>query len=288
MSENKNMTVPAYAKINWSLRITGMKDGYHELDMIMDSVSLCDTLFLERTDDGIITVDAMKQVARMEDNLIWRAANALQEATGTGYGVKVRTEKRIPSGAGLGGGSADAAAALRGLNALWELGLDRTVLEKIGLSIGSDVPYCVRQGRQRAKGRGQILTPCGGDALYHLVLVKDEEPSPTGLVYLEYDRNGSDAAFDQEELIKALASGDPQQVAEAIGQPNDLALAATRVCPQILSTMRRLQKTQPLAAWVTGSGAACVGLYRTEEDARHAGEALRKKGLWSCAVETRN
>ena len=287
MSENKKMTVPAYAKINWSLRITGVKDGYHELDMIMDSVSLCDTLFLERTDDGIITVDAIQQVARMEDNLIWRAAKALQEAAGTGYGVNVRVTKRIPSGAGLGGGSADAAAALRGLNELWELELDRTELEKIGLSIGSDVPYCVRQGRQRAKGRGEVLSPCGGDAVYHLVLAKGEEASPTGPVYLEFDRSGSDAAFDQDELIKALASGDPQQVAEAIGQPNDLALAATRVCPQILSTMRSVQKTQPVAAWITGSGAACVGLYNTDEEAQKAEEALQRNGLWSCAVRTR-
>ena len=287
MSENKNMTVPAYAKINWSLRITGVKDGYHELDMIMDSVSLCDTLFLERTDDGIVTVDAMRQVARMQDNLIWRAAKALQEYTGTGYGVRVQIQKRIPSGAGLGGGSSDAAATLLGLNELWELRLDRSVLERIGLSIGSDVPYCVRQGRQRAKGRGQILSACGGTAVYHLVLVKDEESSPTGPVYKEYDCNGSDASFDQEELIAALASGDPQQVAEAIGQSNDLALAATRICPQILSTMRRLQKTQPLASWVTGSGAACVGIFRSQQDAKRAENELRKKGLWCCAVETR-
>ena len=287
MSEERTMTVQAYAKINWSLRIMGVKDGYHELDMIMDSVSLSDTLFLERTDDGTVTVDMAEQTVRMEDNLIWRAAKALQEHAGTGYGVKAQVKKRIPSGAGLGGGSADAAAALRGLNELWELDLESVLLEKVGLSIGSDVPYCMRQGRQRAMGRGQILSPCGGNAVYHLVLAKGEEPSPTGSVYHEYDLNGSDALFNQEELIAALETGDPKCVAGAIGQPNDLALAATRICPQILSTMRRVQKTQPLAAWVTGSGAACCGLYRTEKEAKKAEEFLRKKGLWSCAVQTR-
>ena len=283
---SETVTVKAPAKINWALKITGVQDGFHELDMIMDTVSLYDTLTFDRTEDGTITVQKIAQVRNPEDNLIWRAAKALQDKTATGFGVKVGIDKKIPSGAGLGGGSADAAATLRALNALWELDLSKEELERIALTIGSDVPFCVRGGRMRAKGRGQILSPCGGTGVYHLLIAKGELGSPTGPVYQGYDRWGTEAHVETDALADALKKQEMAELAPLLGGNNDLSLAAKKICPEITRTLTLLEKTEPVAFWMTGSGAACVALYPDEESAVEAYEKVRHHIYWSCAVQT--
>ena len=157
------MHVVARAKINWTLDIVGKReDGYHLMDMLMQPVELADELTLEKTENGLtLTVSGYPRVKAGPDNLALRAAQALQAQTGYRGGASIHLHKRIPVGAGLGGGSADAAGVLAGLNRLWETGLTQPELEALGLRLGADVPFCLRGGLQRAQGVGEKLSAHG-------------------------------------------------------------------------------------------------------------------------------
>ena len=154
------MLIRANAKINWTLDIVGVRaDGYHLLDMLMQSISLHDTLTLEPAEDVTFSADGATRVPQDESNLALRAALALRRHTGTERGATIHLHKRIPSGAGLGGGSADAAAVLHGLNALWELNLPMETLRQIGLTLGADVPFCLMGGLAHVRGIGEVIEP---------------------------------------------------------------------------------------------------------------------------------
>ena len=147
------MLIRANAKINWTLDTVGVRaDGYHLLDMLMQSISLHDTLTLEPAEDVTFSADGATRVPQDEGNLALRAALALRRHAGTAQGAMIHLHKRIPSGAGLGGGSADAAAVLHGLNALWELNLPMETLRQIGLTLGADVPFCLMGGLAHVRG----------------------------------------------------------------------------------------------------------------------------------------
>ena len=280
------MQVMAYAKINWTLDITGLSGAWHTLDMIMDTVSLCDELQLMPAPAGEIEVSGVADVSCMQQNLIWRAAQALCTYTGTKHGVRIDTVKRIPSGAGLGGGSADAAAALWALNDFWQLHLRKEELLQIGLSLGSDVPYCMTGGRMRARGRGEILCECGADTVWHLVLAMGQKKLATAQVFAQYDVVGTPQHPCQEAIRRALAGTDVRALAEALSHANALSHAACMLCPEVEETQRALYRNGALAAFMTGSGAACVGLYESGEAARRAAQTLQREVFWCEAVHT--
>lgn len=276
----------AHAKINWTLDITGVNGAFHVLDMIMDSVSLCDDLEFEKTEDGVITVGEIGDVANMEDNLVWRAADALQKHTGTPFGVKISMVKRIPSGAGMAGGSADCAATLRALNALWQVHVPDDQMAEIALSLGSDVPYCYFAGRKRAKGRGEILSPCGGEKKYHLVLAMGEGHLPTGPVFKKCDELGIENHPNNDVIAEALNAGDFETLIRLLPDANVMQPAAQQLCPDVAETLAVLRSVGAKAAFMTGSGAACVGLFETEEDAKAADDALAGKVFWHTYAHT--
>jgi len=151
--------VPAPAKLNLFLHVTGRReDGYHLLQTVFRFVDLCDTLHFERRGDGVIACDNALPGLRAEEDLIVRAARALQQATGVKWGAQISCEKRIPAGGGLGGGSSDAATALIALNRLWETGLNRRQLMELALPLGADVPVFVFGRPAFAEGVGEVLT----------------------------------------------------------------------------------------------------------------------------------
>lgn len=280
------MQVRAYAKINWTLDVVGVSGAWHTLDMVMDTVSLCDELHLTPAPEGRLQVGGVADVVCMQQNLIWRAAKALHDYTGTRQGACITTVKRIPSGAGLGGGSADAAAALWALNDLWGLRLTQQELLDIGLTLGSDVPYCLLGGRMRAGGRGEVLHPCGGDTTWHLVLAMGVQRLSTAQVFAQYDAVGTPAHPKQEAVCNALAGTDVQALARTLCRANALSHAAQTLCPQVCDTLGALRANGALAAFMTGSGAACVGLYENAVSAQRAAEALKKEIFWCEAVHT--
>ena len=155
------MVIQAFAKINWSLDITGVReDGYHLMDMLMQPVSLADEISLAPAADLGITTGGYPPCRADETNLAWRAAAALKAASGYPGGASIHVHKSIPIGAGMGGGSSDAAGVLYGLNRLWNTGLSPEELERIGLSLGADVPFALRGGLTRTRGIGEIMDNC--------------------------------------------------------------------------------------------------------------------------------
>ena len=199
------LCLAAYAKINWTLDILGTRpDGYHLMDMLMQTVSLCDLLWMEEAED--LTLEAVpggtERAARSktndglssagvryyESNLVYRAALLLRERCGVRRGARIQLEKRIPSGAGMGGGSADCAAALKGLNALWGLGLSRAELLSLGLKLGADVPFLITGGLARVGGIGERIQPLLPAPQVWLVLVQPCEGLSTREVFSAFDR----------------------------------------------------------------------------------------------------
>ena len=164
-SEERSVEIKAYAKINLTLEVLGRRDdGYHEVSTILQTIDLADRLHFTPAPGLELVVSVAEGIEcsgselNGEDNLVWRAANSLRRKTGCDKGVKIHLEKQIPIGMGLGGGSSDAAAALKALNSLWNLGMDDAVLLAIARSLGSDVPYFLLGGTALGEGRGDVVT----------------------------------------------------------------------------------------------------------------------------------
>ena len=158
------MRLKARAKINWTLDIVGQRtDGYHLMDMLMQPVTLADNITLAPAEEITLTTGGSPLLPADEKHLAYRAAKALKQHTGCTGGATIHVEKHIPVGAGMGGGSADAAGVLVGLNKLWGLNLPQEELEAIGLTLGADVPFCIRGGLTRTTGIGEVMQnlPCG-------------------------------------------------------------------------------------------------------------------------------
>ena len=259
----------ARAKINWALAVTGRRaDGYHALDMLMQEISLCDEVYAEPSDRLELRVDGSDLPAD-ESNLVLRAAMALREAAGCTAGARLRLVKRVPSQAGLGGGSADCAAVLRLLNGLWGLGLGDAELERIGLRLGADVPFCLRGGLCRVGGIGEELTPIWPAPQAHLVVVKPDGGVPTGAAFRLWDeglRKNSVISLDNAQ--KALSNGDWDALGACAG--NDLQPAAERIVPEIALAVARLRAEGALFAAMSGSGSAVFGVFPSAEEAKRA------------------
>lgn len=252
------LIVRAPAKVNWALNVTGVREnGYHELDMLMQTVELHDTLSVERDDEVTLTCDRA-ELSTGEDNLVMRAARALQRACGCRLGARMHLVKRIPSQAGLGGGSSDCAAALRALNALWGLGVSDEGLREIGLTLGADVPFCLTGGLCRARGLGEVLEPLPAKAR-RVLLVKPPQGLSTPQVFRTFDRLEKPRPADVEAAAQALYTGDDELLAHSAR--NMLTDAAVSLCPAVQETLDRLRGLGAVFCAMSGSGSACLALF---------------------------
>lgn len=268
------MHVVARAKINWTLDIVGKReDGYHLMDMLMQPVELADEITLEKAEHDLsLTVSGFPRVKAGPENLALRAAQALQAHTGYRGGAKIHLHKRIPVGAGLGGGSADAAGVLAGLNRLWGTGLTQEELETLGLRLGADVPFCLRGGLQRAQGVGEILTPmaCGG--LFWLVILQPCPGLSTREVFSRFSLEARDNRPDTQAAAAALAVGDWRTLCRSLG--NVLQGVSAELRPEIGQGIAALLECGAAGAWMTGSGSAVFGLFTRAQLAREAQRRL--------------
>ena len=259
----------ARAKINWALNITGRRsDGYHLLDMVMQSIELHDTMTFEDADAIALIVDG-DIPAEPEKNLVHRAATALNRRAGTRRGARITLEKRIPARAGLGGGSADCALTLRVLNRLWDLKLSDAALSEIGAGLGADVPFCLAGGLARVGGIGERVEPVSPAPRIPLVLVTPGGGLSTAEVFGRWDAGGyPPVALDSRALADAVSRGD----LDAIDRLNRNALTAPAVdlMPEIGRLMRDLRGMGARAAFMTGSGSTVVGVFETMDDALRA------------------
>ena len=273
------LRIQARAKINWTLDVVGvLSNGYHDLDMLMQSVTLCDQMTITDADALTLSVrtGAGTYVPADDTNLVLRAANALAAHTGCTKGAAITLRKYIPVAAGMGGGSSDAAAALKGLNHLWQLGLGDEELERIGLSIGADVPFCIRGGLQRAQGVGERLTPLTLKHPLYLAAFQPCRGLSTREVFTSLHEDGIDDADrpDNEKAIRALERGDVRLLGRSLG--NVLEPVSRRLRPGIDQAIRDLEASGAVGARMTGSGSAVFGVYLHAGACRKAVQELQK------------
>lgn len=258
----------AYAKVNLTLAVGEKRlDGYHEVVSVMQRVSLHDTLTAERTASGISLTCSDPALPSGEENLAHRAASLFFRETGIAGGAALTLEKRIPSQAGLGGGSSDAASVLLALRKLYAPALSDTELETMAAALGSDVPFFIRGGTQLATGRGEVLSPLPPLTDGWFVIVKPTESFSTPAMYRRLD-NLPPACTPP---LPPLQGGLP---ALAAGLFNRFE-AAIPAGSAVWDIKARLAAYGALASLLSGSGSAVFGLFDTETAARAAVEALR-------------
>ena len=273
------LNIQARAKINWTLDVVGvLPNGYHDLDMLMQSVTLCDQMTVEDADELTLSVRMGRDsfVPADESNLVLRAARALQKETGCTRGAAITLQKFIPVAAGMGGGSSDAAAALKGLNVLWGLGLSDDRLEEIGLTIGADVPFCIRGGLQRAQGVGERLTPLEIKKPLYLVAFQPCRGLSTKEVFTSLHEDGirDEDRPDNEAAQQALITGNVRLLGRSLG--NVLEPVSRRMRPQLDEAIRAIEESGAVGARMTGSGSAVFGVYAHAGACKKAAALLQK------------
>jgi 4-diphosphocytidyl-2-C-methyl-D-erythritol kinase len=262
------------AKINLTLDILGKRpDGYHEVAMVMQSIGLHDTIEMDKAKEGIALSINVPWLRADEKNLAWRAAALMQQEYGLRGGVRMRLTKRIPVAAGLAGGSADAAAVLRGLDRLYKLGLSDDQLCELGARLGSDIPFCLRRGTMLATGRGEVLTRLADMPETWVVLAKPRISVSTAWAYQNYDEQGAEQHPDNERIQQEIARGNRKGVAKLLC---NVLESVTIKRYAVISRYKELMMEQgAMASMMSGSGPTVFGLAESRGTANKIADCLR-------------
>lgn len=277
----EQLTIHANAKINLALDVLNRRpDGYHTVRMIMQSLSLCDTLMLRKTEEPGITLSARNpehypDVAWDESNLIYKAARLFMDTCGLTGGVQIMIDKQIPSAAGLAGGSSDAAATLKGMNQLFGQKLSIEELKALGVKLGADVPYCIQLGTALSEGIGEVLTPLTPAPALYCTLVKPAAAVSTKYVYEHLDL----ATAKHPDIDAALAAIETGNVLKLCGSlDNILEPVARTLCPEVAEIEEKLRELGALGACMSGSGPTVFGLFTDGNAAIEAAEFFLDHG----------
>lgn len=273
----------AYAKINLGLDVLRRReDGYHEVKMIMQTVGICDDLTFEKSaKTGVQLEIEGADLPTDGDNLICRAAALIMEAGKITEGVRITLKKRIPIAAGMAGGSADAAAALRGINRLMGLGYSRQELRRLGVKLGADIPYCIAGGTALAEGIGEILTPLSAPPPCHLVVAKPNIDVSTAFVYGNLKADSLTFHPDIDGMAQALERGDLKGITDRMG--NVLETVTEKAYPIIAEWKHKMRKLGAENALMSGSGPTVFGICTERKTAEKIAGVLRKEAP-ECAV----
>ncbi len=276
MTEHAGLCLPARAKLNLVLRIVGRRtDGYHLLETLFHAIELHDELWVVRAPHGIelqVTADEPAfAVSPGPDNLVVKALARLATEVGTASGFAARLHKRIPHGAGLGGGSSDAAAALRLGNQLLGRPLDDAQLARLAKGLGADVPFFLRGGSQWGRGIGDELTPATVPP-QHFVLVVPPYGCATAEVYKNYAAlwKGS----PPQDTVRGVTGPNTRDSAVSVRFCNDLEQAAETVTPALAGLRRQVEKLGYPGVRMTGSGSTLFLAFADAESAEHCEKAL--------------
>lgn len=265
------ITIEAHAKINLTLDVTGkLPNGYHTVQMVMQSIGLCDKVTLAKTGSAQITMACDRAgLSAGEDNLAIRAARLFCAETGLqSGGVKIFLEKHIPMQAGMAGGSADAAAVLLGMNTLFETGCSIDALCAMGVKLGADVPYCIRGGTMLAEGIGEVLSPLPFMPRCTVLICKPSVGVPTPEVYRAIDAAPIAEHPDTQAMIDALRDRDLHRIGSLLCNVMEPVTAGRY--PVITEIRETMLQNGALGARMSGSGSAVFGLYENPEDAEKA------------------
>lgn len=277
------VTVRVPAKINLHLAVGSLRaDGFHDLVTVFHAVSLFDEVTVAASDAPGIEVhgEGVSEVPADETNLAWRAVQVLAERADREPDVRLVLRKGIPVSGGMAGGSADAAAALVGLSALWKLDLSRDELSVLAAELGSDVTFALYGGTAVGTGRGEQIVPVLSRHTQHWVIALHRGGLATPAVFRELDRlRGDTPPADRpvEPVLEALAGGDPRQLALSLG--NDLQAAAVSMAPDLRRTLRAGVAAGALAGLVSGSGPTCAFLCTGAEAALDVATELAGVGV---------
>ena len=257
---------PAPAKLNLMLHITGRRaDGYHELQTVFQFLDLYDELQFKTSSDGQIVRATRPSAIREQDDLVVRSATALKQASATTQGAEIRLNKRIPAGAGLGGGSSDAATTLHALNRLWKLQFDVDQLAAIGLTLGADVPVFVRGFAAFAEGIGECLRPVSLEQYWYLVITPDVHVS-TAEIFTDPDLTRDSPAIKISDL-------------STIGWENVCVPVVIRHYPKVAKALELLNVFAK--ARMSGTGASVFAQFTSKHEAEQALQKLQAAGRWS-------
>lgn len=269
------ITLNAHAKINLSLDVLNKRDdGYHNLKMIMQTLQLHDIITIQEIKSGIeIECDA-PYVPNNNSNIAYKAAEVLIQKFGLSAGVRIKIEKIIPVAAGLAGGSSDAAAVLKGMNNLFDLGMNQQQLMDIGKTIGADVPYCIVGGTALAEGIGEIITPLPKMDAIPVILIKPRFGVSTASVFksLQIDRITDRPKTDL--LIEALKNKDTNFIGKNLC--NVLESVTVERYPLIDKIKRDLMSKGSMGSIMSGSGPTVFGLFEDDGIAKKAYDKINK------------
>lgn len=284
----RSYSLRASAKVNLYLEIIGDRpDGYHELVMVLQSIDLADQVELHPLSvDRIRLHCSHPEVPQDQTNLAYRAAELMTQKFPGLSGVEILIDKQIPVGAGLAGGSTNAAAVLVGLDLMWNLGLTQAELQQLGAQLGSDVPFCITGGTALATGRGDILAPLPDLDQLYVVLGKHRSLSvSTPWAYQTFRQQfGHSYSQDAEArvvykqvrsrpMVAAIAQGDRTQIGQSLY--NDLERVVLPQYPQVLQLKEQFQQPQILGAMMSGSGPTVFGLTQSRHEAEQTQDAVR-------------
>lgn len=270
-------SIKAYAKVNLILDIVSKRpDGYHDLRSVMQTIPLADDMEIEvlpGSSGNVLSIsavctnaDSFPDIKWDESNLVCRAAKLFVEEACVpiekAAHINIKLTKNIPSGAGLGGGSADAAAVLNALNEMLEAGMPAEKLCRLGAKLGADVPFCIMGGTVLCEGIGEKLTPLSAAPKVTYLINKPEVSLSTKLMYQKVDEYiDTDPHPDTDKLVDAIMHGD-KEFYKYIS--NFMEKAAVSICPEIEEIKKDFIKKGAVASFMTGSGSAVVGIFLTE------------------------
>lgn len=267
-------TIRAYAKINLGLDVVRrLPNGYHQVKMVMQSVGIYDELTLEKTDGGIRITTDCGELPTDENNLIYKAARLMQEACHIREGVRIHLSKNIPIAAGMAGGSTDAAAAMKGMNRLFSLGIPDGELMRMSVPVGADVPYCILGGTALAEGIGEKLTPLPPAPSCFVLVAKPDISVSTKYVYQHLDAAGIPSHPDIDGMVEAIKSGSLRGISERM--ENVLERVTIPAHPVIRTLKERLLELGAENSLMSGSGPTVFGIFTEEARAARALEQLK-------------
>jgi 4-diphosphocytidyl-2-C-methyl-D-erythritol kinase len=275
-------TLPAFAKINWTLHVLGRRpDGFHELRTIFQTITLHDRLtFAARDSDDQLALSCDEPAIPVDErNLIWRAAYALREKHGIRRGASLHLEKRIPTEAGLGGGSSDAAVALLGLARLWQVETKVEELAAIGAKLGADVPFFLTGGTALGAGLGTTITPLPEITAEHLLVIKPRARVSTPEAYKALKRGA--LTKESPDIILSISRAEAR-ISDSLHEAlhNDFEPAIYELYPEIARARSRLIEQGARGALLAGSGACVFGIFENEEALGSARSVLEQEPGW--------
>lgn len=250
----------SYAKINLTLDVLGKRDdGYHTVEMIMQTVSLFDLVIVDRTQNGIAVSTNLRFLPNNEKNIAYAAAKKFFEYTKLCGGCRIMVHKNIPVAAGLAGGSGNGAAVLAALDKLYNTGLTQKELSDIALTLGADVPYCLIGGTALASGIGEIITPLPPLPDCYILMVKPRVSVPTPAIYSAIDNENITTHPDTAAVISALERGELAAVAG--GMENVMGAVTEKMHPVVRGIRNKLIKNGAIGAVMSGSGPTVFGIF---------------------------